>query len=370
VIAHQYYPGFIDVPDDTDYVIASADIRGLVHVRSHVRPLVVTDFNNELTKRPRGRNAVQTNIKRPITKINPTAISVDASGHEGRKGPVIAVEKEVNGRTFRQDIYTSLEIRWEVTTLQETQNLSPLRPLLTRFIGTYRFLNPDPRLVFTDGVPDDSTPIRTGVHLYSAAEQALPGVQRLLRARAPDLRLDMLSYRIAGRALQDHAGAADALAKRQADLTGYLGSGFALSESLLEIERLANLAYTLGQPRAAIVEAMSILELGLLAQQRKLLPQLYSSGKLTKENEPTWKFLIDAILPALLDLYVGDKDAVMKQAHRALRLRHDVAHSGYVPSSADANLVLSFVRTVLSIFDLPDSYKSTWKMKNPHGSGE
>jgi hypothetical protein len=42
-----------------------------------------------------------------------------------------------------------------------------------RFISTYRFLNPDTRLILSDGIPDDSTPLRTGFYRYSEAEQQL-----------------------------------------------------------------------------------------------------------------------------------------------------------------------------------------------------
>jgi len=53
----------------------------------------------------------------------------------------------------------------------------------------------------------------------------------------------------------------------------------------------------------------------------------------------------------------------MRQANRALELRHKVTHAGYVPSLDEANLVLSCVRTILSIFELPEAYKGNWKRK-------
>jgi hypothetical protein len=360
VIVHQYYPGFVDVAPGSYYPIYSPDAQGLLHVVGHVRPLVAVDFNNALVNRPHKRR-VHTDIKRPIRCVNRGAISVDAQGHEGRKAPVIAIEKEVSGRIFRQDIYTSLEVRWEVQTERAARELRPFNRLLTRFISTYRYLNTDTRLMLSDGIPDDSTPLRVGFHPYSDAEQQLHPVERMTKAPATNLQLSIMSYRVAGRSLQDHAGGPAALAKRGETLAGYLTSGFVLSEALLGIERLANLAFTLSQPRSAVVEAMSMLELGLLAHQRKLLPELDASGKVTKENEPTWKFLIDAILPALLDLYDGDKGSIMRQAHQALQLRHRVAHAGHVPSLEEANLVLSCVRTILSIFELPDTYKGNWK---------
>ncbi|MBS0222353.1 MAG: hypothetical protein JSR91_16595 [Proteobacteria bacterium] len=362
VIVHQYYPGFVDLPAGSDYLIDSPDAQGLIRVAGHVRPLVIVDFNNELVNRPH-KHGVHTDIKRPIRGINRSAISADAVGHEGRKALILAVEKEINGRIFHQDIYTSLEVRWEVPTERAAQDLRPFDRLLVRFISTYRYLNPDTRLILRDGIPDDSTPRRVALYPYSDADLQSHPVERLARAPAKDPQLSILSYHTAGRALQDHAEGSAALATRGKTLAGYLASGFALPETLLAIERLANLAFTLGQPRSAVVEAMSILELGVLAHQRKVLPQLDASGKVTKENEPTWKFLINAILPALLDLYDGDKGGVMRQAQRALDLRHKVAHAGHVPSPEDANLVLSCVRTILSIFELPEIYKGNWKRK-------
>jgi len=362
VVVHQYYPGFVDLPPHTDYPVNSPGVPGLVRVVSHVRPLVVVDFNNELVNRPY-KHRVHTDIKRPVRGINRGALSLDGRGREGRNAPIMAIENEVNGRTFRQDMFTSLEVRWEVYTERDAQAISPFNPLLMRFISTYRFLNPDTRLVLSDGIPDDSTPLRLGFYRYSEAERQLPVLERLMQAKVVNLKLSMLSYRVAARSLQDHASTKDGLAYRAKVLAGYLAAGFVLSDGLLEIERLANLAGTLKQPRAAVVEAMSMLELGLLAHQRKMLPALYKSGKLTRENEPTWKFLVDAILPSLLDLYDGDKGSVMKQAHLALQLRHKVAHGGHTPSADEVNIVLSCVRTILSIFDLPEPYKSNWKLK-------
>jgi len=308
VIVHQYYPGFVDVPANSDYVIDSPNAQGLIRVLGHVRPLVVVDFDNQLVNRPH-KQRVHTDIKRPIRNIDRGAISVDAKGHEGRKASIIAIEKHINGRIFRQDLYTSLEVRWEVETEREAQNLHLFNVLLTRFISTYRFLNPDTRLVLSDGMLDDSTPMRTSFYRYSEPEQHQHPVQRLAKAPAANLQLVMMSYRTAGRSLQDHAGTDAALTQRGYALAGYLANGFELSETLLGVERLANLAFALHQPRSAIVEAMSVLELGLLTNKRKMLPAFDASAKQTKAKDLTWKFLVNAVLPALLDLYEATKAA-------------------------------------------------------------
>ena len=54
-------------------------------------------------------------------------------------------------------------------------------------------------------------------------------------------------------------------------LAGHLGNGFALSENLLAVERLADLAFSGQRPRSAVVEAMSIAEVGILEAQQRFM---------------------------------------------------------------------------------------------------
>lgn len=364
-IVHQYYPGFIDLPTNTQFLIRSHDLTGVVQVLAHVRPLVVTDFNNELVRGRSGGGRHPVDIRRPISSIKKKALSVDARGFEGRAGPAIAIEPEIRSRVFYQDVYTSLQLCAEFVDPQRAENvgLQAHRPLLERFIGTYRYLNPDPRVAVGRGYPEAETPLRIGYYMYSPAERRLPLEERIANARPDKLQVSIVALGRGTRALQDHVGDLAVLESRAEYLGSYLSSGFALSENLLAIERLADLAFSGKQLRSAVVEAMSIAEVAILQAQQQLTAELQSAGKIHKGKEVTWTFLINAILPALLDRFDGDKDSVMKPANEVLRLRHRVVHEGYHPTSQEVNQVLSFIRTLLTILELPEHFKGNWKRR-------
>ena len=364
-IVHQYYPGFIDLPANTQFVVRSNDLSGSIQVLAHVRPLVVTDFSNELVRRRSKGNRHPIDIRRPISGIKKEAISVDALGSEGRPGPVIAIEKNIEGRVFHQDVYTSLQFCAEFADHNgaESVALRMHRRLLERFIGTYRHLNPDIRLPLKDGLPEAESPVRIGYYFYSPAEKRLPLEERIVNARPDNLCLSILASDRGTRALQDHAGDTAMLEARAELLGSYLFNGFASTENLLAIERLADLAFSGKQLRPAVAEAMSIAEVAILQAQQRFRAQLRSAGKIRKPDEVSWKFLINAILPALLDLFDGDKASMMRHANEVLGLRHGVVHEGYSPTGDEANKVLSFVRTLLTILELPDQFKGNWKRR-------
>jgi hypothetical protein len=235
--------------------------------------------------------------------------------------------------------------------------------LLERFIGTYRHLNPDIRVPLKDGLPEAERPVRIGYYLYSPAEKQLPLEERIVNARPDKLSVSMVALGRGTRALQDHVGETAVLEARAELLGSYLFNGFALSENLLAIERLADLAFSGKQLRPAVAEAMSIAEVAVLQARQRFSAEPQFAGKLRKRDEVTWKFLINGILPALLDLYDGDKASMMRPANEALRLRHNVLHESYSPTREEVNKVLSFVRTLLTILELPDDFKVNWKRR-------
>jgi hypothetical protein len=203
-IVHQYYPGFIDLPANTQFVVRSPHLSGSIQVLAHVRPLVVTDFSNELVRgrSKGGRHPID--IRHPISSIKNEAISVDARGFEGRAGPVIAIEKDIQGRVFHQDVFTSLQFCAEFTDHEDAENIALRmhRRLLERFIGTYRYLNPDMRVLLTEGFPEAETPVRIGYYLYSPAEKQLPLEERIVNAQPDKLCVSILTSGRGTRALQ------------------------------------------------------------------------------------------------------------------------------------------------------------------------
>ncbi|EJL29497.1 hypothetical protein [Novosphingobium sp. AP12] len=364
-IVHQYYPGFIDVLPNTLYLVDGAGLRGAVHVVGHVRPLVVTDFANGLTRFEGEGGAVYTRLERPIGDVDDASNVVDAKGLEGRSAPTIAIEKGRAGRIFYQDVFTELQTLTEITTPNSSAGLIAHGQLVGRFVAAYRFVHKDPRLEMPSAVPIETTPLRVGYYLYSPQERALPFDKRIARAWPNELHLSIAALGRGVRSLRDHDVAPELLEKRSFDLNAHLCNGFALSENLLELERLVDLAFTGGRRRAAIVEAVSLFEVGLL-QARDRLPageRAKSSGSRASEDL-TLKMLVNRVLPHLLRQFDGEPGPLIKRANEMRSIRNSVVHQRHEPSLDEVNHVLSVVHTILVILELRDKFKGNWKRKS------
>lgn len=360
-IVHQHYPGFIDVVPNSQFILDAPDLRGSVQVVSHVRPLIVTDFSNGLVTVPVGDGRM-TRIARPIPNVADDAVSADATGREGRSAPIVAIEKAVTGRIFYQDIYTELLTCTEAPDTNESAGLRGHAKLIERLVGTYRYLKPDPRLSMASEVPADTTPLRVGFYRYSDEERNMPFADRIQNASPPSLSLSIMSYKTASRSLQDHERAS--LHDRCEQLGSWLLTGFSLPDNLAEIERLADLAFNTGRFRAAIVEAMSILEAGIL--QARARASLAGDAPWAIRKDPdqlTMRDIVNKILPLLLKGYDGPVGEMVEIANEARLIRNKVVHKGYQPSIEEANQVLSAARQILSVFELPDLYKGNFRKR-------
>ena len=358
-IVHQHYPGFIDVVPNSQFIVDSPDLRGSVQIIAHVRPLVVTDFANSLVTVAVGHGHI-TRLAKPIPAVAEDSISAGGTGLEGRSGPMFAVEKAVDGRIFFQDIFTEVMTCTETTDTNASAGLQGHSRLLDRLIGTYRYIKPDPRLSMAAEAPADTTPLRVGFYRYSDLERAAPFPKRIQNAAPSSLQLSIMSYKTASRALQDHERAT--LIDRSEQLGSWLLSGFALPENLAEIERLADLAFTAGRLRAAVVESMSILEVGILEARARAVKAGDAPWAIRKDPEQlTFRDIINKILPLLLKQYDGPVGDMVKIAHEARETRNRVVHKGHRPSLEEANQVLSTARKILAILELPNLYKGNYK---------
>lgn len=363
-IVHQHYPGFIDVLPNTLYLVDGAGLRGGVHVVRHVRPLVVTDFDNGLRRFEADDGRVFTRLAHAIDDISDESNVVDARGLEGRAAPTIAIEKGPQGRIFHQDVYTELQTLTEFIAPDSSNGLINHGHLVRRFISTYRYLHPDPRLEMPTEVPIETTPLRVGRYIYNAAERALPFDKRIERAWPAELHLSIAALGRGVRSLRDHDVPAEQLEKRSYDLNAWLCNGFELSENLYELERLVDLAFNGGRLRAAIIEAMSLLEVGLLQARDKLPPNdRTKSSRGRSPDELTLKALVNGVLPHLLRQYDGDPGPLIKRANEAREIRNRIVHQRSQPTMEDTNLVLSVVRTTLSIVEISDAFKGNWQSR-------
>lgn len=360
-IVHQHYPGFIDVVPNSQFVVDAPDLRGSVQIISHVRPLVVTDFANELVNVADADERF-TRIAHPIPNVADDAISADGTGREGRSGPIVAIEKAINGRMVFQDIYTEVLTCTEAADMNESVGLQGHARLLERLVGTYHYLKPDPRRTMATKTPADTTPLRVGFYTYSDQERSMPFAERIQNASPSSLSLSIMSYRTAARALQDHDG--PSLRERSEQLGSWLLSGFSLPDNLAEIERLADLAFITGRLRAAIVESMSILEAGILEARASAVVADDAPWAIRKDpDQLTMRDVVNKILPLLLKGYDGPVGDMVEIANYARLIRNKVVHKGHQPSIEEANQVLSTARKVLSILELPDLYKGNYRRR-------
>ncbi|MEN3977202.1 hypothetical protein [Emcibacter sp. SYSU 3D8] len=365
-IVHQHYPGFIDVLPNALYLVDGGGLRGGVQVLRHVRPLIVTDFDNSFSRTDGSVGQVFTRLERPIGEILADANVVDAIGLEGRSAPTLAIEKGPRGRIFYQDVFTELQTLTEFFEPSQSDGLVAHGLLLRRFIATYRFLHPDPRLEMPSEAPIESTPLRVGRYVYASEERSWPFEQRIEQAYPSDLQLSIMALGRGVRSLRDHYVSPAELEKRSRNLNAWLCNGFDLPENLVELERLADLAFIGKRLRAAVIEAISILEISLLqARDRVPMARRRASSMTKTADDLTLKFLVNAVLPQLLRAYDGDPGPVIKKANEARVIRNNVVHSRSEPTLEQTNLVLSSVRTVLSIFELPDSFKGNFKLRSP-----
>jgi hypothetical protein len=360
---HQHYPGFIDVLPNALYLVDGGCLRGAVQVIRHVRPLVITDFDNRLVRAHGGAGEVFTRLQRSIPDISDDSNVVDAKGFEGRSAPTIAIEKDVGGRIFYQDVFTELQTLTEFVEPEPSTGLISHGLLVQRFVSTYRYLHPDPRLEMPPEIPIETTPLRVGHYLYSAEERSWPFERRIEAAWPSELHLSITALGRGVRSLRDHDVPPDVLEKRSRDLNAWLCNGFELSENLVEIERLVDVAFSGKRYRTAVIEAMSLLEVALL-QARDRVPATQRSAPLRKSpNSITLEFLINTILPQLLRQFDGDPAPLIERANSARKMRNKVVHQRADPTSQEAGLVLSTVRAVLSILELPEQFKGDWKRR-------
>ena len=359
---HQHYPGFIDVLPNALYLVDGGGLRGAVQVIRHVRPLVVTDFDNRLIRAQGGAGEIFTRLQRPIADISDDSNVVDATGVEGRSAPTIAIEKDVAGRIFYQDVFTELQTLTEFAEPEPSTGLISHGLLVQRFVSTYRYLHPDPRLEMPSELPIETTPLRVGHYLYSATERLWPFERRIETAWPSELHLSITALGKGVRSLRDHDVPPDVLEKRSRDVNAWLCNGFELPENLAEVERLVDVAFSGRRYRSAVIEAISVLEVGLL-QARDRVPAMQRRASLKKSRDfVTLNFLINTVLPQLLRQYDGDPAPLIEQANSARKMRNKVVHERAEPTLQEASVVLSTVRTILSILELADPFKGNWKL--------
>lgn len=294
-------------------------------------------------------------------RMSPKSVSADASGHEGYSATAVVVEHDLKGRIFHPDLYTSIIVGYEASDIDHDY-ISEADAMFDRFITCYRYLIGDARFPYAGHAFHDAGAIRIFRYRYSDSERRLPFEERIDRAIPDQLRPSIVALGRGAEALRDHGVDPQVLKDRAVQLGHHLATGFMPTENLIALERVADLAFVQKFPRPAVAEAMSLLELSILAERdRKLNTQ--NAGSANRDKNITWDDLLNKVLPFVLDSFDEDKAPLMRLAHEMVNLRHEVVHRGRVPTLKEVNSILSFVKHVISILELDDRYRKNWKRK-------
>ena len=183
-IVNLFYPGRINMPEHTGYLVRVEDKLGSVLLYRHLQPVEALDFQNELRHEMRdGKN--KWTIDRPITILEEKCIGMVAEGE------VLYVFEGAAQyyRLLRKRKFTELFIVHDV---QDTETLTDeekkrFERILDQFIFAYRAFTGDVSVGMPNDLVGDYPAIRAGVHEYSREDLQMPETQRI--ATLPNLNI-------------------------------------------------------------------------------------------------------------------------------------------------------------------------------------
>jgi hypothetical protein len=176
--------------------------------------------------------------------------------------------------------------------------------------------------------------------------------------------LDTLSIKEYVAGVAAHSSRFGNLEQRTANIGSYLMDGFVLPETAAALEGVAEQIHQSTNYRLAVVEAISLIELSILAAWRRFHCNIRISRNINASDGHTLKFLSEKVLPIILSFYDGNRGLLLGRLKNALQIRHRVVHEGYRPDAEEADKVLSIVRTLILILEIPNKYKNGWQLKS------
>jgi len=280
----------------------------------------------------------------------------------GGKGIFIAHELSTNGRIFRNRPFTEIIIGREIRNAVEDNTLTAFYIALRRLIYTYRFLTPDLRATLNPALKGQLPAIRRGMSLYSG-QRAPTAVERIRDNEPQNWNLDTLSIQDYVSGVAAHSTTFGKQEHRTENLGSYLMDGFVLPETMAALEAVADDTFLSRNFRIGIVEGMSIAELVILGAWKRLEAFIKLERKIDDPYGHDWKFLSEKLLPIILSFYDGDRATLLRRFSNAVQVRHRVVHRGYVASAADVDEVLSTVRLIASVLEIPNKYRKNWQLR-------
>jgi hypothetical protein len=353
-------PGFVDLPEGHRFFFYANDTPACLMICKHIRPLVIFDFKNNL-KKIKKKDRIFSDILHPITKISRHSVEADATGIEGRSDTVVVAERKKHGRIFVKSIFTEIRIMWEVYDKKSGSDFSKMNSILKVFLSSLRYIHTDVRLKIFDALPTDATPIYTKHFSYTETSNLgnlEDWVSRLTNVHASPDDPTIFSVHESARSLQDHQGGRHQAEARSEKLQNLFNNRISIPESIIEIEKIAEFAFLEGRRRAAVAEAMAILEMSIVPHCVPFLEKKEIEGRAPIR----WSNLRDKHIPGILKSFSIEPQDTCKKLGDVIEIRHKVIHHAYNPNNEEANYVLSTVRHIISLLEIK-FYREQYKQQ-------
>jgi hypothetical protein len=108
---------------------------------------------------------------------------------------------------------------------------------------------------------------------------------------------------------------------------------------------------------------MAIAELLIIEAWKRFQKHIRFKQRFDDPKGHGWEFLAKKLLPVILSFYDADPATLLRRFHGILEVRHKVVHRAYVPTPDEVNEVLSTIRHLISIWELPSRFRGNWQLR-------
>lgn len=354
-VIHLYYPGALGLPENTSYIFHQSKRLVLFHFVRVFRPLEVTDFANRLYNKREGKR-IYSLIEKPIEQIASNCAAVDATHRTGYSGPMIAIENGVNGRVFRNRVFTEIRVCTEY--YKPDENMLPTcMDAMNRVIDTYKFVSMDEQVKSFESLEKKYPNIRSIRINYSKDYKKQSAEERL--ASLPlnfDYRLEMGSWKEAESGIASSSVKLENYNHVAEQLGAYIHLNFSTPELIKSLQHVFDDLWQNERYRVAAIEAMCIFEISIMRFWHE------HASHFNKAPDPDgdygYKELIEKILPQALRLYEGISNIgeIIKLMKEAREVRNEIMHKGLKPSAKQSLDTINAVNRVLTVLELEDRW--------------
>jgi hypothetical protein len=352
-----FYPGHIAVPENTAFEVLVGETKAVLYIARHLRPVVVTDFGNELVE-SRTAGSLHLRLRRPILEEPNDSISADAKGLDGNPETLFAATKDYDYCLYRRQSFTDITVGAEVARLDHPGPVNPAiwEAACTSVIALYRLQSLDVSVPRLAALRRNYPIIRQQRVRYSASMQADDGKERLLRLLPSLQRSGFSPVIFSYREFSVDIPRVTTLDSEQLERIGHHAAvGTAIPE---EQEALVNAFEALAEnesPRFALVDAFSVAErvaFRLLNSLRSVDPRLDRRlARREAHGNLGMKIVINSFLPGLLKAQTARWPNLIGGLDQARKWRDAALHQNEIVTPDQAARALNGVQSLLFAVD-------------------